>query len=185
MIADEFSGQWKTIECDNISNNIRFPYICKKLSTNTTTATTTAFPTQSGVNYGCDNGWSNWNTNCYRYYNSLSDHKSFDDAKQACKANKSELVEVFSEEENQFLVSLLQTREFKARLKSRASLGCPSGWNFSNIENTCYQVISISTNDWNKAQSYCKKQGGNLVSIKSASELSFVSRLGKNKFFSF
>lgn len=170
------NGQWKTIECDSNFGNIKFPFICKKAGLETmTTKPYVTTSTRPGYSLGCENGWSYYNSNCYKYYNSINDHKSFDEAKEYCKSEKSDLAEVFSEEENEYLVSLIQLRK---KIVSGKSFSCPSGWNFSDAENACYQLVSTTTSDWNKAQSYCQRLGGYVSAIKSTQELEIVSDLG-------
>ena len=127
VTSNQFDGQWKTVECTNLLSDIRFNYICKKNSIGVTpTQMSTAFPTPSGSNYGCQSGWSYFKTNhCYKYYAALNDHKSFDDAKEKCKQENSNLAEVFSESENQFLVALIEAKKLEKKSKA---FGCPTGW---------------------------------------------------------
>ncbi|RNA20258.1 macrophage mannose receptor 1-like, partial [Brachionus plicatilis] len=175
VISNQLNGQWKTIECDNRFGNIKFPFICKKKSQEITT-TKPYSPTsiQPGFNLGCENNWSYYSSNCYKYYNSISDHKTFDEAKEFCKSEKSDLTEIFNEEENEFLVSMMQMRRIG---KLGKNFGCPSGWNLSTVENSCYQLVSVSTSDWNKAQSYCQTFGGYVAALKSKQELEFIADL--------
>jgi len=177
VVSDQYDGRWKTVECDNAFNNIRYNYICKKRASTDTQVTTfsTAYPTQAGANYGCPKGWFYYKTNqCYKYYNKITDHKTFDDAKYACKANdNADLVEVFSENENQFLVSLIQ---MDRKLNQRA-YGCPSGWTLNADQ--CYKVITTTTKDWNLAQKFCSSNfGADLFSVKSDSENTFITQFG-------
>lgn len=177
VISNQLNGQWKTIECDNSFGNIKFPFICKKTALQiTTTKPYSPTSNQPGFSLGCDNNWSFYNSNCFKYFNSINDHISFDDAKEFCKNEKSDLAEIFNEEENEFLVSLMQMKKNKINGKN---LGCPSGWNFSTIENSCYQLVSVSTADWNKAQSYCQRLGGYVAALKSNQELETVAEIGK------
>ncbi len=176
VVSNQFDGQWKTVECTNLLSDIRFNYICKKNSIGVVpTQMSTAFPTQAGSNYGCLNGWSYFKTNqCYKYYAALSDHKSYDDAKEKCKQENSYLVEVFSESENQFLVALIQAKKLERKGKA---FGCPTGWTTNSNNNMCYMYTSNSTNDWNKAKSYCSSMGGSLAIIKNSNENDFVNGL--------
>ena len=176
VLSDEFNGQWKTVECSNNDDNIRFNYICKKNAIGYTPQTpSTAYPTPSSANYGCQKGWYNFKTNyCYKYYNSINDHKSFDEAKAACKQEKADLAEVFSEGENEFLVSLLQRK----KLEKNPNFSCPSGWVDGPNNLMCYKALGLTTNRWDLANNYCKNRGGYLANIKNSNENDFVSSLG-------
>lgn len=171
-----FSGddfwEWSTNDCDDASQDIRYRYICKKKNSEPET-TTRPLTTQSGVNYGCEQGWSNFESSCYKLTNSLGDHKTFDEARDACKNDRADLVEIFSERENQFLVSMLRTRGAQSK-----RLGCPSGWTLAF--DSCYQFIANATNEWKFGGEYCSRLGGNLVTIRSDNQQTFVADIIKS-----
>lgn len=132
--------------------------------------------TQQGVNYGCESGWSSFEGSCYLLANSINDHMAFDQAQAACKQERADLVEIFSERENEFLVSMLRTRA------NSKSLNCPSGWMISN--NQCYQlVINHASSNWTAAQRYCSNIGGYLAAIKSQDDQNFVANLIKSIYY--
>ena len=103
---------------------------------------TTVYPINPSFNYGCEQGWTqSTKTNyCYKYFSAVNDLKTFDEAKLSCKQDYgSDLVEILSENENQFVVSLLQNKNAKDSLE----LSCPVGWQLVN--NNCFKYISPST----------------------------------------
>lgn len=107
------NGEWKTVECGNDLSVRKYNYVCKKFVQNQVMTTTfTSLPTKPGYDYSCPNGWSYFiKTNkCYKFF-SLDNAKTYNDAKLACSLNNSRLVEINSEEENQFLISLLQSNK--------------------------------------------------------------------------
>jgi len=53
-----------------------------------------------------------------------------------------------------------------------------AGWTLSNNNTQCYKLISIDNKDWDKASSYCKKQGGYLATPKSENENLIISNMG-------
>ena len=177
VASNQFDGQWKTVECNDLLSDIRFNYICKKNAVGVvTTQMSTAYPTPAGSNYGCLNGWSYFKTNhCYKYYAALSDHKTFDEAKEKCKQENSNLVEVYSESENQFIVALIEAKQLEKRMSK--TFGCPTGWTANSNNNMCYKYTGNTTNDRSKAISICSSVGGNLVTIKSSNENDFVTGL--------
>lgn len=170
VISSVLNNQWKTVECFDLNYN----FICKKLNTFTSTVSpTTAYPISPGFNYGCEQGWTqNIKTNyCYKYFN--SDFKTFEDAKYSCKSYNSDLVEILSENENQFVVSLITGLKIGTRV-----LECAAGWQL--INNKCYKSIDIDTNDWNLAQKYCQTQSSYIATVKSLTDnfylLNFASK---------
>ena len=175
VISDQFGGQWKTIECNNFLVETRFNYICKKNAIGFIPSTmSTAFPTPSGINYGCQSGWSYYKTNqCYKFYNAISDHKSFDEAQDKCKEENANLVEIFSEGENQFLTALVEAK----KLEKNRALDCPSGWTANANNNMCYKYTANSTTEWSKAKSFCNSIGGDLAIAKNSNENDFLSAL--------
>ena len=179
VMSDQFAGQWKTVECNNLLSDTRLNFICKKNSIGyVPTTLSTAFPTPSGSNFGCQNGWSYFKTNqCYKYYMAISDHKSFDDASNKCKQENADLVEIFSESENQFLVALVEAK----KLEKNRALDCPTGWTANSNNNMCYKYTTNSTNDWSKAKSYCDSLGASLVVVKNSNENDFISALALSK----
>lgn len=167
ILSGNQGSKWFTTECDDALQDLRYRYICKKQNSDPL-PTTTSRPTQPGVNYGCEQGWLMFESSCYKLSNALiGDHVSFDDARQSCKNNRADLVEVFSERENEFLVSMLRTRQMSRMLN------CPTGWFMAY--GSCYKLVSTSTNDWKFGQDYCSILGGYLASIKSIQEQTFLA----------
>uniref|UniRef100_A0AC34GSL2 C-type lectin domain-containing protein n=1 Tax=Panagrolaimus sp. ES5 TaxID=591445 RepID=A0AC34GSL2_9BILA len=54
--------------------------------------------------------------------------------------------------------------------------GCPSTWTFFNVTGFCYKVV-MKEEGWEDARNFCKSVGGDLVSIHSEAENTFVSNL--------
>lgn len=106
------NGEWRTVECGNDLLVKKYNYICKKQAPNQiiTTSPATQLPTRPGYDYNCPPGWSYFfKTNkCYLYVG-IEKAQIYDNAKIMCGLNNSNLVEINSEDENQFLVSLLQS----------------------------------------------------------------------------
>lgn len=173
VLSKLLDSKWTTTECYTEHEQIKYNYICKKLNSESTTQTTIEPTTQSGVNYGCESGWSPFESSCYLYSNSIGDHKTFDEAKAACRQEKADLAEVMSKRENQFLVSLLRSRAANSR-----RLGCPTGW--SLVYDNCYKFISEPKSDWRQANDYCSKLGGYIATIKSIEQQAFLTSLIQN-----
>ena len=139
----------------------------------------TGLPTQPGANYGClEQGWKYGPTNyCYKYFSNVYDAKTFDEAKFACKDLKADLVEVYSEYENQFLVSLLKTRDYQAdSMPSQRDISCPATWSMGPGAK-CYKATGEKYNDWTMSQNACKRIGGSLAKITDVNEIGFLGTL--------
>jgi hypothetical protein len=188
LISKDLNGQWRTVECsNNLINDLKYNYICKRLSLSSTSPNVQpgVFPIQPGIDYACPNGWqNNFRTNyCYKYYNSIDDRKSFEEAKLSCKQEKADLIEIFSEEENEFVISLLRSRKYaierqKSTIDKTKSLSCPSSWVFGP-NNKCYKLILSSGESWESAQLNCTRMGASLSIINDASDNSFLAVFGK------
>ena len=103
--------------------------------------------------------------------------KTFDEAKTSCQVQSSDLLEIYSQNENQFITSLVASR--KRSMLSNNKLNdpdCPAGWNKN--QNQCYKFIDSPLKDWNQAQTICKNQGGSLASIKSSEENEYLANFG-------
>ena len=183
-IAFDADGMWKTESCNRL-----FPAICKKVAPGfTQPPVTTNFPVVPGANYGCkvENGWILGPTNyCYKYYQLLDEHKAFDEAKVACRQESAELVEILSETENEFVLSLLRSKridndkenEKNKSLKADEAYKCPTTWTMGS-NNKCYKVFKeMST--WDESQSVCVKNGGRLAKVFDENDNSFISNLSK------
>lgn len=169
VMSSNSNGQWRTTECESFFEEIKYNYICKKPANDQVASTSTVFPTRPGVNYGCERGWGEYKYNCYKYFNSITDHVSFSEAKVSCRNERADLVEIFSEAENDFLISLLRTR-------AKNEYRCPGGW--TQNYDQCYFISTQAERDWKKAQAYCTRVGGFLVSIKSQNVQDFIANLG-------
>jgi hypothetical protein len=124
-ISNQLNGQWKTVLCES-----KFNTICKKLSIySTPVQVTTAYPINPAFNYGCQEGWTqNGKTNyCYKYFGTQNDMLSFEKAKISCKDENADLVEILSDNENQFVISLLQGsgRNGRSSKQKQVDLDCP------------------------------------------------------------
>jgi hypothetical protein len=173
------NGQWKTVKC----TELKFNSLCKKVSTYATLVPpTTVYPINPSLNYGCEQGWSqNYKTNyCYKYFGTQNDLVSFNKAKDTCKQDyNSDLVEILSENENQFVVSLLDSKKtHNISNKDVPKLTCPGGWQLESSSNKCFKSIEIDTKDWNSAQNFCKNQGGYLATVKSFNDNSVLTQIG-------
>lgn len=177
VLIRQYNSRWVMTDCNDDQNEIRYNYICKKQNLVDPAPTTTPLVTQPGVNYGCEQGWSDFESSCYKLSNALADHVSFESAKSVCKQSGADLVEIFSERENQFLVSMLRTRLSSSSMSLAQSkrYGCPSGWFL--VYDSCYQFVANATKSWNFGQNYCRRLGGNLVTIRSQNEQSFVASI--------
>jgi hypothetical protein len=108
------NGEWRSVECSNDLLVKKYNFICKKKVLNPiiTTPAATQLPTKPGYDYNCPPGWSYFfKTNkCYLYVG-IEKEQSYDNAKKACTLNSSSLVEINSEDENAFLISLLEANK--------------------------------------------------------------------------
>ena len=176
VIASESNNQWRAVKCSSEVDNdgIRFNFICKK-NQNTGSFGTTPQPVTTPVDqnyyfYCSDGSWSIFKQNCYQYVNKKTDHTTFFNARQECKKIDSDLVDVFDEAENNFLVTLTQKQQTRDLL-----VACPTGWTMSLNADNCYKVIDLETTDWAKAQKFCQtKYDAYLVSIKTEVEQNFI-----------
>ncbi len=110
------NGEWRTVECNNDLLIQRYNYICKKQVSNQIATTTAVKPlsTKPGYDYNCPPGWSYfYKTNKCYFYVGINKAETYDNAKTICASNSSNLVEINSEDENQFLISLLQSYKNK------------------------------------------------------------------------
>ena len=114
VLAKLVNGKWFTTECDDQENSIKYNYICKKSSFNSITSTTEYTTAEDSDNEDeCDSDWAIFNSNCYKYYDSLtanSDVQNFKEASSACRLMGADLAEIFNDEENEFLKTLLRER---------------------------------------------------------------------------
>lgn len=173
----QLSGQWKTVAC---SDSSKFAYICKKKQNGATQPVmSTAYPLPSTGNYGCKNGWLPYKNNyCYQHFNDKYSYKTFNEAKSTCKSYGAELVEIFSEAENDFVASILRTSKTNSfnLTSAKQTLACPDKW--IQQGDNCFRV-SETLSTWKKAQEVCSSLDSTLVSIKNSDENIFVSNLGK------
>ncbi len=172
-------GKWQAQECVDAKYN----YICEKhLYTPPIQTTTKNIPTQPGQILGCKSGWTSYQNSCYKYYNSVSDLKTFDEAKEACQVGGGSLVEIFSEIDNNFVTSLIRpaTKRMNSMLGANEK-DCPTGWIKAKVgsEFTCYKQINSLQKSWYDAQSVCRSQGGDLATIKSYEENAYLANFGK------
>jgi hypothetical protein len=177
VISAELNYEWNAspYSSDFMNPDIKYNYICKKKAKGPSVTTTAPMTTPSeGYYYNCDGeNWMNHKDNCYKYLNKRSDHKTFNEAKQACKDDNSDLVEVFDESENQFLVTTVTENLRSAR--ADITLGCPSGWLLGPDKLNCYKFWKHETNNWNLGQRICSSDyDAYMVSIKSKAEQDFI-----------
>ncbi len=178
VLSSQLSGQWRTVDC---SDSTKFSYICEKDQLGVTKPTmSTAYPLPPSGNFGCKEGWKPFRNNyCYKHFNDKYSYKSFDEAKSTCRSNGAELVEIYNDAENDFVVSLLQMSKIEEEKNvtfKQQTLDCPAQW--SKQGDYCYKVMSDTPVTWKKAQDVCAIMGGNLISMKSANDNFYVSALG-------
>jgi hypothetical protein len=178
VISTELNNQWNAAPYSSefMNSDIKYNFICKKKQARDPSVSTSPAPTtpSEGYYYVCDGeNWLNNRDNCYKYMNKRSDHKTFDEAKQACKDDSSDLVEVFDESENEFLLTTVKNDQ--RSLKADITLGCPSGWLMGPDKLNCYKFWNYSTSSWFLAQGLCSNSfDAYLVSIKSKVEQDFI-----------
>lgn len=167
------NGKWKTNVCSGYWSFFadKYNFICEKPRQQVQTTTPATLPTQPGMTYGCKQGWNKYGSNCYKYYDTSSVLKTFDEARLGCQIEDSQLLEVFSENEDQFVKSLLKPA--RSLLSNKNFFGCPASWKQSNDQ--CYKLIATKERDWNKAKETCKLNGGNLATIKSPEENEYLA----------
>ncbi len=101
IISNALNGQWKTVNCEAKSHG----YICEKQQKSFTTKRFTTMTTVPGVQYDCQPDWQYFkNSYCYKFFDGLG---KFDEAKAYCRKVDAELVEVFNEEENDFVLYII------------------------------------------------------------------------------
>lgn len=171
-LVKQLNSKWTTIECNSAQNDIKHNYICKKRGGGDSSTTTPVATTQQpGVNYGCEAFWEPFEGACYSYSNELGRQKTFDEARAACRQDRAELVEVMSERENEFLVTLLRSSPLLRRL------GCPSGWTSAGAASCLKFFPNLAKANWSEAQYFCRMSGGYLASVKSESEQATLTSL--------
>jgi hypothetical protein len=197
VISADLNGLWDAVPMStaNFNKDIKYNIVCeKKQQTRDPSESTVAASTTpaNGYRYYCDGGdeWLNRNDNCYKYMDKRSDHKTFDEARQACHQDDSasDLVDVFSESENEFLLTTVM-QNLKSLRAEPIKLGCPSGWLMGPDNANCYKFWNFTTYVWDLAQNLCENTlDGYLVSIKSKAEQDFIlasfgSSIGEFTFF--
>lgn len=174
VLIKDLDSRWTTNECESAQNDIRLNYICKKPNIDAVMSTTSPTSTRPGVTLGCESGWADFDGSCYLLSNSASDHVAFNDAQAQCRLVGADLAEIYTDRENQFVVSLLRTRIHGAARK----LGCPAGWTMR--DNLCYLFVANATNSWTAAQSHCARLGGYVAAIKSQDQQNFMTAFVQN-----
>ena len=176
VLTTEFNGQWKTVDCSQLS---KYGYICKKNQLGVTRPTTTAFPIIPGVGYGCPIGWYPYkNYYCYKHFDDKFAYKTFNEAKYACKVEGADLLEVSDVAENDHVVGMLAMRSNIVRERNSTArvLDCPYLW--TKFGDNCYRAFVNKTVSYSDAQLSCSNSGGFMVSIKSKPENDFIYNFG-------
>eukprot|EP00094_Tigriopus_californicus_P000452 TCALIF_00439-PB protein Name:"Similar to MRC1 Macrophage mannose receptor 1 (Homo sapiens)" AED:0.06 eAED:0.07 QI:7/0.88/0.83/1/0.74/0.69/36/84/3089 len=143
--VDPASRMWRSGQCNNDKN-----FMCKFEPTHVR---------------GCDPGWELWEESCYLAETIATDWTS---AQRDCVVKGGDLVSVESNEENDFINTLIHTHSY-----------CKSGWIPDLDLKRCFKIISTDM-VWEDAAKECDLMGGTLISIKSEEKNTKMLDLVKN-----
>ncbi|KAK1879139.1 Macrophage mannose receptor 1 [Dissostichus eleginoides] len=161
------NGNWADRVCDE-----KHGFICMKMSASQ--------PSGDEVeqDVGCKSGWKRHGSYCYFVGTAT---KTFDEAKNDCKTSDSYLADVSNGVDNAFLVSLVGLRPekyFWLGLSNQNDIDQFVWTNANSVRFTHWNAEmpepSESKRTWYDTRDYCRTIGGDLLSIHSGLELTFV-----------
>ncbi|CAH1243681.1 ADGRL2 [Branchiostoma lanceolatum] len=111
------------------------------------------------VRLRCPEGWIRQGGSCYKFH--INDRKSWEEARQTCREESSELVSIETLEENRFLRALTVNGLYQGSLDE-----CPA--NNTLFYNNKTYTASLEKLTQSQASQVCQGKGGHLVAPKDA-----------------
>eukprot|EP00058_Branchiostoma_floridae_P021420 XP_002606910.1 hypothetical protein BRAFLDRAFT_91679 [Branchiostoma floridae] len=116
-------------------------------------------PNSLPVRLSCPEGWIRQGGSCYKFH--INDRKSWEEARQTCRGESSELVSIETEEEHDFLRALTVNGLYSGLFDE-----CPT--NNTLFYNNKTYTASLEKLTQSQASEVCQAKGGRLVAPKDA-----------------